>query len=59
MIGVDLIGATHRAYFEQRSPIKEIVRTLALSKRHGVPGDPQPKDRAKVSARRAVGHEAW
>jgi hypothetical protein len=26
MIGVDLIGEIRRAYFEQRRPIKEIVR---------------------------------
>jgi hypothetical protein len=26
MIGVDLIGQIRRAYFEQRRPIKEIVR---------------------------------
>jgi hypothetical protein len=28
MIGVDQIGQIRRAYFEQRRPIKEIVRTL-------------------------------
>ncbi len=32
MIGVDLIGGIRRAYFEQRWPIKEIVRTLAVSR---------------------------
>jgi len=32
MIGVDLIGQIRRAYFEQRRPIKEIVRTLAVSR---------------------------
>jgi transposase len=32
MIGVDLIGEIRRAYFEQRRPIKEIVRTLAVSR---------------------------
>ena len=41
MIGVDLIGAIRRAYFEQHRPIKEIVRTLSVS-------------RATVSARGAV-----
>jgi hypothetical protein len=33
MIGVDQIGRIRRAYFEQRWPIKEIVRTLALCHR--------------------------
>jgi transposase len=32
MIGVDLIGEIRRAYFEQRRPIKEIVRTLSVSR---------------------------
>lgn len=32
MIGVDLIGDIRRAYFEQRRPIKEIVRTLSVSR---------------------------
>jgi transposase len=32
MIGVDRIGEIRRAYFEQRRPIKEIVRTLAVSR---------------------------
>jgi hypothetical protein len=32
MIGVDLIGEIRRAYSEQRRPIKEIVRTLAVSR---------------------------
>jgi hypothetical protein len=32
MIGVDLIGQIRRAYFEQRRPIKEIVRTLRVSR---------------------------
>jgi hypothetical protein len=32
MIGVDLIGQIRRAYFEQRHPIKEIVRTLSVSR---------------------------
>jgi transposase len=32
MIGMDLIGGIHRVYFEQRLPIKEIVRTLAVSR---------------------------
>jgi hypothetical protein len=32
MVGVDLIGEIRRAYFEQRRPIKEIVRTLAVSR---------------------------
>ena len=29
---MDLIGEIRRAYFEQRRPIKEIVRTLAVSR---------------------------
>ena len=32
MIGVDVIGQIRRAYFEQGRPIKEIVRTLAVSR---------------------------
>ena len=32
MVGVDLIGNIRRAYFEQRRPIKEIVRTLSVSR---------------------------
>jgi hypothetical protein len=32
MIGVDVIGQIRRAYFEERRPIKEIVRTLAVSR---------------------------
>src|SRR5271154_1141928 len=32
MICVDLIGQIRRAYFEQRRPIKEIVRTLSVSR---------------------------
>jgi len=32
MTGVDLIGEIRRAYFEQRRPIKEIVRTLLVSR---------------------------
>ena len=32
MIGVDLIGQIRRAYFEQGRPIKEIVRTLSVSR---------------------------
>ena len=32
MIGVDLIGKIRRAFFEQRRPIKEIVRTLSVSR---------------------------
>ncbi len=32
MIGVDLIGEIRRAFFEQRWPIKEIVRTLSVSR---------------------------
>src|SRR5712672_4519467 len=32
MIGVDMIGEIRRAYFEQRRPIKEIVRTLRVSR---------------------------
>jgi transposase len=32
MIGVDLIGQIRRAYFEQDRSIKEIVRTLSVSR---------------------------
>ena len=32
MIGVDKIGEIRRAYFEQQRPIKEIVRTLWVSR---------------------------
>jgi plasmid maintenance system antidote protein VapI len=32
MIGVDEIGGILRAYFEQHRPIKEIVRTLSVSR---------------------------
>src|SRR5258708_22618560 len=32
MIGVDMIGQIRRAYFEQRRPIKEIVRPLRVSR---------------------------
>ena len=32
MIGVDLIGQIRRAYFEHHRPIKEIVRTLLVSR---------------------------
>jgi len=32
MIGVDVIGEIRRAYFEQHRPIKEIVRTLSVSR---------------------------
>jgi len=32
MIGVDLIGEIRRAFFEQQRPIKEIVRTLLVSR---------------------------
>ena len=32
MIGVDKIGEIRRAYFEQRLPIRVIVRTLAVSR---------------------------
>ena len=32
MIGVDLIGQIRRAYFEQQRSIKEIVRTLSVSR---------------------------
>jgi transposase len=32
MIGVDLIGEIRRAYFEQHRPIKEIVRSLSVSR---------------------------
>jgi hypothetical protein len=32
MVGVDLIGEIRRAYFERHRPIKEIVRTLRVSR---------------------------
>ena len=32
MIGVDMIGQIRRAYFDQHRPIKEIVRTLRVSR---------------------------
>jgi transposase len=32
MMSVDVIGAVRRAYFEQQLPIKEIVRTLSVSR---------------------------
>jgi len=32
MLGMDLIGQIRRAYFEQRRPIKEIVRILSISR---------------------------
>src|SRR5271168_890350 len=32
MIGVDVIGEIRRAYFEQHRPIKEIVRSLSVSR---------------------------
>ncbi len=32
MIGVDMIGAIRRAHFEEYRPIKEIVRTLSVSR---------------------------
>src|SRR6202051_1146638 len=32
MIGVDLVGDIRRAYFEDRVPIKEIVRRLSVSR---------------------------
>ena len=32
MIGVDKIGQIRRAYFEQQRSIKEIVRTLSVSR---------------------------
>ena len=32
MIGVELIGRIRRAYFDQKLPIKEIVRTFSVSR---------------------------
>jgi DNA invertase Pin-like site-specific DNA recombinase len=32
MIGVDKIGQIRRAFFERQLPIKEIVRTLSVSR---------------------------
>ena len=37
MIGMDLIGQIRRAYFEQHRPIKEIVRTLSVSRATTIP----------------------
>jgi hypothetical protein len=33
MVGVDKIGEIRRAYFEQERTIKEVVRTLSVSRR--------------------------
>ena len=38
MMSVDVIGDIRRAYFEQRLPIKEIVRTLRVSRAAFSPG---------------------
>ena len=43
MIGVDLIDQIRRAYFEQHRSIKEIVRTLTVS-RDGAQSHPQAHD---------------
>ena len=32
MIGVDIIGDIRRAYFDRHEPIREIVRTLSVSR---------------------------
>ncbi len=52
MVGVDLIGDIRRAYFAQRRPIKEIVRTFSVSRatvrRVIRPGDPQREDGVDV-----------
>ena len=32
MIGVDIVGQIRRAYFDQRRPIKEIVRPRSVSR---------------------------
>ena len=40
MVGVDKIGEIRRAYFEQERPIKEIVRTLSVSRADVPQGHP-------------------
>ena len=58
MIGVDMIGQIRRAYFEQHRPIKEIVRTLSVSRatvRKVIRGQ---ADRVQVRARGSAGAEA-
>ena len=47
MIGVDKIGEIRRAFFERHMPIKEIVRSLFVS-RATVQGDPRDGDRVQV-----------
>ncbi len=44
MIAVDMIGRIRRAYFDRQRSIKEIVRTLSVSR----------EDRARVPARAFV-----
>jgi plasmid maintenance system antidote protein VapI len=56
MIGVDKIGQIRRAYFEQQRSIKEIVRTLSVSRatvRKVIRG------RGQVRARSSTDAEAW
>ena len=52
MIGVDKIGEIRRAYFEQHRSIKEIVRTLSVSRATVRKVDPRPQDRVQVRARK-------
>src|SRR5262249_4597067 len=58
MIGVDLIGQIRRAYFEQHRAIKEIVRTLSVS-RDGAQGRPRPRDGVQVRSGSSAHAQAW
>ena len=48
MMSVDVIGDIRRAYFKQRLPIKEIVRTLCVFAGDGAQGGPEPQDGIQV-----------
>ena len=55
MIGVDMIGEIRRAYFEQHRPIKEIVRTLSVSRatvRKVIRGQARPSSSTSVACSR-------
>ena len=58
MMSVDAIGDIRRAYFEQRLPIKEIVRTLRVSRATVRKVVRSHKTAFKYRARRAAGAEA-
>ena len=47
MIGVDKIGQIRCAFFERQLPIKEIVRTLSVS-RDSAQGDPRQGRRVQA-----------